>query len=405
MDKDNNNSTDYETGYFLENLTEELDKGYSFTPLLGSSISFQSGVMSSEETINYLCYVYYKMFIVDLEYRWDIFSQGWPDLPNDKEKIICSKKLKEAYLDLYTDREKIFDLTKEYLTVNHKNKSKKKYHPCPNIILKSESFKELLAENEQTERKEDSSPTREKEAQTEGLKSLQSTKNALDFFSSLTKIDGCYHPGEKRKDIIISFKNFLLAKKKPNQNHYLIYHLINPLGFKRIFTTNVDTLLEEVFFRNMSPLKIINTSSIDQLPDPDFSENTSLIKINNIDPTIQIPVSENKPTYDFFSYFTTNTDVCGHLLIIGNYSNNLPVISRLSEILEKNKRIKIFIICSSEKGRDGLKEKLEGTTKTEASNRIFILREKDPSFILYEIYQKITLSLPPGGFFLPIRSI
>jgi len=42
---------------FIEKIQEELALGYSFTPLLGSSIGYQSGIMPTEEIGNYLCYV------------------------------------------------------------------------------------------------------------------------------------------------------------------------------------------------------------------------------------------------------------------------------------------------------------------------------------------------------------
>jgi len=419
-EEDNNNPSLHSTELFINSLKEELNNGYSFTPILGSSISYQSGVMTSEEIADYMCYVYYRMFIVDPKIdpdnKWDILKQGWPEPPNEEEKNRCREKLKKEYLNLYNkdDVEKNFITDTEELILDYENEEYNpdlKLYPCPHIVFQTDEFKkELINIPKNTDIKDNENP--HLYARRLGLLQIERTKNAIEFFSRIranTKNEEYRIDQEEDPNIFISFKIFLTKNKKPNQNHHLICHLSNPLRFRKIFTTNIDSLLEDAFYKNMSPLNTRTILNIDQIPEVNFIEGTSLVKINIVNPNkneVYKPDEEDKNIETLSSYFkNTHGNIISHILTIGNFTNNDKILRRISAILKENEEIKLFSICSSEKEKKSIKKKLikgvesDETAKESFNRRIFLARERDPSFFLYEIYQKITLALPPGGFF------
>ncbi len=79
---------------FLIRLKEEIDRGFSITPFLGSGVSAPSGILMGQDFDDYLTFVIYRVLQSD---GWDLRNRGWPPKPSSKEMNAARKEIREMY--------------------------------------------------------------------------------------------------------------------------------------------------------------------------------------------------------------------------------------------------------------------------------------------------------------------
>ncbi len=422
---------------FYEKIKAELDRGYSFTPLVGSGISYQSGIMLGSEIGNYLCHVYCLLFSNKaLSEPLEIQQHGWPDPPSrteylaDKEFIInfyistCARYGVEVSYNNILEFENYEEgdiLSTRTLTKYLDSFLRRPL--CPSIVPWKEKRKILdLDENSKKIVKflgkdpntafyniANQHPCYDQDLIQEiGLRSLNDWRATLNFISrlSLDLRSNKYVLLKNANDSIIdSFNRFLVSNKKPNQNHHLLVKLSPEIRIKKILTTNFDGLLEDAYRMNKFQVEEISVEKQSELPSNEvIGNNTTVIKLHgnynqtrsdfSLDDT---PSVRDKHTFLSYFYPTLRNKVLlpSHLLVIGTSLIDLRTRQLIEYCLRQNDNFKVFIICTFK--RDIAQIKSFFPEKFFNEDRIIFSPAQKSEYCLYELYQHLTLALPPGG--------
>ena len=237
----------------------------------------------------------------------------------------------------------------------------------------------------------------------------------LDFFARLTvspnRREYLLHENPDIS-IVDSFNDFMVGNKKPNQNHHLITHLARPLNMRKILTTNFDSLLELAFQKDNQAIKAISIDKNGRLPkDHLVNRGITIIKLHGThvgtrsDYSLNLTATyeEEKIFSEYFSSFTaqelnkvTDESKC-HLLIAGTSLVDLRTRQLIKSVIRKYKKMKVYIITNTE-DKDK-KNQLKQSLDSENSEKIIFSPPQNSVYCLYELYQRLVLSLPPGGFY------
>ena len=288
----------------------------------------------------------------------------------------------------------------------------------------------------------------------QAIRSLHDWKAMLEF---LAKLGSRQREGgdvvypclvERDPSVIDGFNLHITRGRKPNLTHTMLCHLANPLRVRAIMTTNFDTLQEEAFEQHDQHFEVIPVSIRGDLPSPDTVHSLNcIVKLHGAltetraDYSLDDPASpEDKDK--FFHYvagrFPPPASKLGlkpdsspgflpkHLLICGYSGNDARCVDMLKHVLNHSEHTKVFWICFNDNdvakikrlfpeesywGDKTTKEEGDGDQKTKTTReiamtatapgkepRIFFTKSERPDLLLLELYQKLTLRLPQGGF-------
>lgn len=417
------------TKEIISTIKRELSKGYGFTPLIGSGLSLASGIMMGREFAEYFAHTLY-ICIGREGNKWNIRRDGWPDRPNSEEldeailwirreyKALCHKydvPVKEKDQDgdtiTYLDPEQLEKI----------NKGQSISRPiCPKILNPDEETLErvdnelkqfyintgqLAALHEFKKPAGQSSSSKEYILES-GIKALYDWRASLIFFAKLDTSNAQYMllGSHTNQFVIDSFSGTIIWGKLPNLAHKVLLQLVRPLRIRKIITTNFDTLIEASYQQSNYKLTTHSVSISGSLPDPSTVWSAdSLIKIHGTfhetraDFTLDDPPSEaDKEAFNQY-LFPGNANVRkflpSHLLIIGTSISDKRIVEMIKYAMDRNKDLKTIIIVNSPKTLEGVYSSFEKSY----TERFECLITKKADLFLYELYQQLTLTLPPGG--------
>jgi hypothetical protein len=414
---------------FFNTIKQEVDKGYGIIPLVGSGLSFQSGIMLGADIGNYLNTLFCHIFIDGR--HLDLHKEGWPSPFDDIEVKKARVKIKDLYVAT-CGKYGVEIVGNTEIRINNFSRGTA-FHPIEfsqfiNTYLARPYLPELLNDisgdirehdnatrvilssipNFHQNQKHDSYPVFHQDHIVElGLRSLHSWTKTLDFFARLVfdnqKNRYSFHD-EADPVVIDSFNSNMVGNRKPNQNHYLLTHLVSGLNVKNILTTNFDTLIEDSLRSGGIRVKVVQLEKNSSLPSQTVtSESLTLIKLHGENQSTRADDSihdfpslndrNNFCTY-FYPTYSYKKLPASHLFCLGTSLSDQRINHLIKYVLSMKKHFKVFISI----GRNQSKEIILNTLGHEYKNRIIFTPKHNSEYVLYELFQRLTLRLPPGGF-------
>ena len=252
-----------------------------------------------------------------------------------------------------------------------------------------------------------------------GIRSLSDWKATLTFLSRIrVSADGSERIMMESPDnsIIDAFNTFITRGKKPNLGHKMLAQLSKPLRIRTLLTTNFDNLTETAFEELDQKLTVLAVSTKGDLP----SENTvraqdTLVKLHgeSHDTRADLSLDEEPSDVDkrtFQAYLTRvhrelssrprnpkakSDSRSDRLLVIGYSGGDHRCIQMIKHWLENGSHDpRIYWICYN----DSDVKRVRALFRSEKfSGRVITTQTARPDLLLFELYQKLELTLPPGG--------
>jgi hypothetical protein len=441
---------------FISDITDDTLCGRSFVPFLGSGLSSPSGIITGQEFTKYLTYVLYlvlgKKSIDAKSFGWSLRKQGWPPYPGDLEvreaiawirtefERICSRYNWDV---TYEKEENIFGKNIKGLSLSGDHHERDLYEsmakpPVP-LILRStdyrdqpdrfrkmlESFHMHTSPNEYPESIDfedyilDRSMSYEEQMVEKGIRSLADWKQTLVFLSRVRFLDD--NSGRKILDpidtnVIDTFNIFITAGRKPSLGHKILAQLSKPLRFRTILTTNFDKLIEAAYEEIGNNLAVLPVSKKGELPQWEIVGATdTLVKLHGesqdtrSDLTLdEEPTNADKKT--FTAYLTrfprplslTNHEIekksnhrSDRLLVIGYSGNDHRCVQLIKHWLETGQdNPRVYWVCFNDYD---VKRVQTLFSSKKYADKVMITQTPRPELLLFELYQRVELTLPPGG--------
>ena len=251
-----------------------------------------------------------------------------------------------------------------------------------------------------------------------GIRSLHDWRETLVFLS-MAGIDP--HDNQKliwnRRDssIIDAFNSFITRDKQPNLGHKILAHLSSPLRIQTILTTNFDTLLEDAYKNLSLSLRVLPVSARGRLPEMrTVAADDCLVKLHGEaqDTRADLSLDEEPSDEDkrmFSAYLTNGAGNLGNwtqeansrlgirskrLLIVGYSGADYRCVQMIRNWLEKTKDAALYWICFSEWDVKRVNALFADSIYRD---KVRVTQSSRPDLLLYELYQRLVLSLPPGG--------
>lgn len=257
----------------------------------------------------------------------------------------------------------------------------------------------------------ETSPTFIKE---KSVRSLYDWRATLIFLSSIC-IEG-EPPREKLilekldQSVMDRFNTHITDGRKPNLAHSMLAHLARPLRFRTILSTNFDKLLEDAFSEIHHNLYKFRVSVTGVLPDARAVRSLdSIVKLHgemaetradfSLD---EVPTPADVATFQAYirpRAATEYTSVENHVLVAGVSGRDNRIVQFMKRSLDHIDDLKVFWICYNDNDVVRISNVFENyIDKDHLKSRIVVTKTPRLDLLLYELYQKCTLSLPPGGF-------
>ncbi len=437
---------------FIDEIADDLNKGYCFTPFIGSGLSFPSGILLGKNFSEYLSYMVYRCIappqpndgrnpeavLNSSEYqqdeRWDL-RRGWLPNPtptqlqqaedwiiNEYIKICGNYHAGLIYQDGKIEFEEEISENEGKALGNHRLMIGSLHRPLvPDILDTSEGVGEWEKEIKKLYRyiqvdriKLEFSPPPGKSNTTPdyiyeaAIRSLHDWRSTLEFLSRFTYEEGVFHLAEKPdQNIIDSFSLHITWRKKPALGHHVLAHLMRPLRIRKTLTTNFDTLIEQAYAQIKIPLRVLEVPKSSRLPSADtVRAQNALIKLHGgvhdirADFSLDAPASaEDKQTFREYLFPGSDralTFLPSHMLVIGFSGNDMRIIEMIKFVLDTRKDFKLYWVTTAE---NSLKKVNKIFSEEYYAGQVRVVLANNPDLLLYEMYQRITLSLPPGGFY------
>ena len=252
------------------------------------------------------------------------------------------------------------------------------------------------------------------------IRALHDWRATLEFLAIL----GIKDPSQEQRPIIVerdpsvidSFNLHITRGRKPNLAHTMLCHLSNPLRFRKLLTTNFDTLLEDAFrllHENFEPIPV---SVRGELPSPNTVHSLNcIVKLHGAltetraDFSLDLP-----PTAEdldrFFHYVcgyypsdrrgtgVTNpspTYIPSHLLVCGYSGSDHRCVQMLKHVLFHSRQTKIYWVCHTEADFSSVQRIF---SEKEIRSQVIATVTDRVDLLFLELYQQLTLRLPRGGF-------
>jgi hypothetical protein len=207
----------------------------------------------------------------------------------------------------------------------------------------------------------------------------------------------------------------------------MLCHLAQRARIRLVLTTNFDSLIEAAFQDMRAHMRVESVHLQDlALPDPELiHQQNCVLKIHGerietrADDTLNSPPSEEDKRR-FFHYVQghypdslTNARrfVPGLLMVCGYSGSDLRCVQMIKHLLDAEPRAKLLWVCHSQRDLQRLYrlfdaqgypiarriEELDPVNIQMRPARIIATVTDRTDLLLYELYQRLTLSLPPGG--------
>ncbi|MCE2752327.1 MAG: SIR2 family protein [Pirellula sp.] len=442
---------------FISEIIDDALGGKCFVPFIGSGLSSPSGIITGQEFTKYLAYVFYLMVrhstaTSDVKsVQWSLQKQGWPSYPSDGEiesainwirsefDVVCRRYGWEL---TYERDSSLSGRDVKKLTIAE-SVSGDFYHsmakpPTP-LILRGKTFrdepdrfKKLLESlhrhgtthhDIETADFEDYMLDRgmsyHEQIVEKGIRSLADWKATLTFLSRIRVIEGSTSRillETPDTSVIDAFNKFITGGRKPSFGHKILAQLSKPLRFRKILTTNFDNLTETAFEEIGIHLTVLPVTKHGGLQRVDSVNHTdTLVKLHgdSHDTRADLSLDEEPTDYDkkTFAAYLTRSDFpfsrnfrkgpkewklrSDRLLVIGYSGSDHRCVQMIKHWLETGEDDpRVYWICFNDYDAD----KVDSLFKSSGfAGRVITTKTPRPELLLFELYQRIELTLPPGG--------
>lgn len=442
---------------FISEIIDDTLGGKCFVPFIGSGLSSPSGIITGQEFTKYLAYVFFLMVrhstaTSDVKsVQWSLQKQGWPSYPSDGEiesainwirsefDVVCRRY---GWEPTYERDSSLSGRDIKKLTIAE-SVSGDFYHsmakpPTP-LILRGKTFrdepdrfKKLLESlhrhgtthhDIETADFEDYMLDRgmsyHEQIVEKGIRSLADWKATLTFLSRIRVIEGSTSRillETPDTSVIDAFNKFITGGRKPSFGHKILAQLSKPLRFRKILTTNFDNLTETAFEEIGIHLTVLPVTKRGGLQTSDSVNHTdTLVKLHGDSHDTRADLSlDDEPTdYDkkTFAAYLTRSDFpfsrnfkkgpkdwklrSDRLLVIGYSGNDHRCVQMIKHWLETGEDDpRVYWICFNDYDAD----KVDSLFKSSGfAGRVITTKTPRPELLLFELYQRIELTLPPGG--------
>lgn len=440
MEFDNSNEE------FSEKICDLISQGYGLTPFLGSGCSASSGIMMGQEFTDYLGHAI-RICVEGTSgdgdttaSRWDIARNGWPERPSEEEIVEARAWVRRKFdvlikeygmRALFDDDHRVIDYRLDSHVSSPELLAKLLNAPVVPPFLRSHDLKtedsairaiqEVMwgkqRANERIIFSTSKSETSYAAICEKAIRSLSDWRATLHFLAMLRHVKTVkgvrLSIGELDPSIIDRFNVHITKNKKPNLTHQMIAQLSMSARIRVILTTNFDKLIESAFESFGRPISSIPVGTHGGLPHPDLVHaNDCLVKLHGdchetrADYTLDDPPTPGDKNR-FFHYvrgdypdFTDSNPgsrrfIPSQLLIVGYSGSDRRCNDMIKYVLDSDEDAKVFWVCHSKRDLDRL-----GSTFGEddyKKGRIIATRTERPDLLLYDIYQKLNLTLPSPG--------
>jgi hypothetical protein len=349
---------------FCHLIKHELDDGFGFVPFVGSGLSAGSGIPTGQEILDYLA------FCIDeaMEGRWSPRKDRWPDLIHAKTREERRQWIKE--------------------TVDSIQK------PSGTGSNMYDSYASAI--------------------RIEAIGALSNWRAALHFLSRLDIQEERVVLGAPDTRVTDSFFINLIRDRRPNPAHTMLAHLATVMRIRTILTTNFDTLIEDTFAQAQIPLVQFDVPLGVGLPDPSIVlAQRSIIKLHGgryglrADFSLDAPPPENDMVA-FMGYLSVCRDedpeikvIQNHLLVLGTSGYDKRTLKLIDYALKHDDDLKVFWVCYDADAENRVQGYFSKNTPDYCETRIHTITEQETDLFLFELYQRLTLSLPPASGMYP----
>lgn len=292
------------------------------------------------------------------------------------------------------------------------------------------SFWQLLGSDEQKRgwcMDAQDSPTSYDHVLEAALRSLHDWRATLYFLARLRLVHSPTEyltlDDEVDQSIIDKFNLHITSGRRPNLSHNMLCHLAGPARIRTVLTTNFDTLIEDALDSFRMRYEVIPVSIKGELPHPDTVHSLNcVVKMHGAlaetradysldDP----PAAEDKNRFYHFvcghhpdEVSRPGTDfIPSHLVVVGYSGADTRCVQMIKYVLDLNPQTKVFWVCYCQSDFDRLKRIFKEADYCQAVmqgaeaapvERIVPVITNRPDLLFYQLYQRLRLSLPGGGF-------
>jgi hypothetical protein len=377
-----------------------------------------------------------------LEGRWDLYRDGWPPLPNSGELQVARawalgefKRLANACgldVDANADTFRIHGVNQRAGTPTTPDSLGNLLHApfIPPFLRDPQTRDGSLTDGsglKQLHRllggsgtltggllRPGVSPTAEDTIAERAIRSLYDWRATLRFLSELRLLpDRGLTLVEPNPSVVDAFNVHITRNRRPNLVHSMLAHLREPARMRVLLTTNFDTLIEDAFAQRNRRLDVISVSIHGQLPDAEtVHARDTLVKLHGTLTETRADFSlDTLPSLEdrrrFFHYVrggppkdgteghaASKSFVPGDLLVAGYSGSDARCVQMMKFVLDNDRAAKVFWVCHSERDFDRLSERF---SERGYEKRVIVTVSERFDLLLYELHQRLCLSLPPGG--------
>lgn len=408
---------------FIDRIVADVRSGARYIPFTGSGISAASGILMGLDFTNFLA----NTVRLVLEKQHDLRSQGWPRHPDSKSNEETRQWVFSGFENVCKrlGYQVISEPGRLHFVTELKQNSDSSVSTGEISSLMDAFERPLvpqLIRSHTAERQDEvtrrvlrqlgrsANPHQPQRAVLSGamnpnivhagIKSLCDWRETLRFlasieFSSASGQKWVTLRQEPDQSLIDSFNTYITRDKQPNLAHKMLAHLAEPLRIRTVLSTNFDSLTEQAFEDFFLKLKVFPVSVKGGLPEPRaVRAQECLIKLHGdlletrADPSLdQEPTEEDKAR--FAAYFSPGQV---NLLVIGYSAADLRCAELIRHALDSTTRLNVYWISVTQSDVDRVTKLFQIYDQ-----RVFVHRTARPDLLLYELYQRVALSLPPGG--------
>lgn len=263
------------------------------------------------------------------------------------------------------------------------------------------------------------------------IRSLHEWRGTLDFLSRLlvdnSGLDAALRLDEQPSQAVIDSFNLVITRgKRPNLAHNMLCHLAGRARIHTILTTNFDSLIEDAFGDLGEKLTAIPVSLHGTLPSAEtVAAQNCVVKLHGslLETRADFSLDDPPPRGDlqrFFEYVRGRPPGVpvgsGHLpallLVCGYSGSDLRCVQMIQYLLDADPEAKVLWVCYKPSSVQSLEKTFAsyGKIKTLEGNddrkfealdrpetRVIVTTTNRCDLLLYDLYQRLTLSLTRGG--------
>ncbi|MCA8953932.1 MAG: SIR2 family protein [Planctomycetes bacterium] len=248
----------------------------------------------------------------------------------------------------------------------------------------------------------------------QGVGSLRDWRSALTFLARLYVKDEVVRLREDASQIVIdSFVTQLVAKRMPNLTHKMIAHIAVVMNVRLLLTTNFDDLIERSFQALQRELRVVEVPLGARLPPASsFALGRALVKLHGGLIQVRADASlDARPTQEdieaFMSYLSPGSMLAPNdgptwLLVLGYSGSDRRLIDMLKAAVRMRPQVRVIWVAHTASdvahaNRIFSEPSMRELIDPGRFRRVHFAQCSRPDLMLYEAYQRMTRSLPPGG--------